>query len=110
MKSLTRERMLDYLASTPATSRCFGIGEGARLDPEGVGRGGSGLFLAPGDLLKIAETLNASGMHSRLARPAERVVDRLQERRWDAAAQSLGRAAEGQAAGDRCGCLRTGAG
>ena len=79
VERLTRERMLDYLR--PRLLEPLGIGEGARFlnGPEGISHGGSGLFLAPGDLLKIAETLNARGMHSGSRVLPERVVDRLLE-------------------------------
>lgn len=90
VERLTGGRILDYLR--PRLFEPLGIGAGARFlsGPEGISHGGSGLFLAPGDLLPIAEVLNGRGMRSGSRILPERVVDRLLDERSDAGTQSWG--------------------
>ncbi|MGF6822154.1 CubicO group peptidase (beta-lactamase class C family) [Microbacterium sp. ZKA21] len=82
--------MLDYLRLRLLDP--LGIGAGARFltGPEGISHGGSGLVLAPADLLPIAETLNQGGCRGGERIIPERVVSRLLEHRSSPGMQTWG--------------------
>ncbi|MFE6735148.1 serine hydrolase domain-containing protein [Microbacterium sp. NPDC057650] len=78
--------MLEYLR--PRLLDPLGIGAEARFvtGPEGISHGGSGLVIAPGDLLPVAEVLNAGGAGVL----PEAVVAGLLEPRSDPSPQNWG--------------------
>ncbi|MFB7249981.1 serine hydrolase domain-containing protein [Microbacterium sp. NPDC056234] len=82
--------MLDYLR--PRLLDPLGIGAGAHFlpGPEGISHGGSGLIMAPADLLPIAEVLNGGGCRGSRRILPERVVARLLEPRSSPAMQTWG--------------------
>ncbi|UYO97552.1 beta-lactamase family protein [Microbacterium sp. M28] len=82
--------VLDYLR--PRLLDPLGVGAGAHFlpGPEGISHGGSGLIMAPGDLLPIAELLNAGGCLGAERIVPERAVARLLERRSSPAMQTWG--------------------
>jgi CubicO group peptidase (beta-lactamase class C family) len=82
--------LLEYLR--PRLLEPLGIGAGARFlaGPDGVSHGGSGLVAAPGDLLRLAETLNGGGCYHGARVLPERVVQRLLERRSNPGLQTWG--------------------
>lgn len=82
--------LVEYLR--PRLLEPLGIGAGARFlpGPDGFSHGGSGLIAAPGDLLRLAETLNAGGCRDGARALPERVVQRLLERRSNPGMQSWG--------------------
>ena len=84
--------LLEYLR--PRLLEPLGIGENARFltGPEGISHGGSGLIMAPADLLPIAETINGGGLFDGRRILPERVVARLIERCGDPATQTWGAA------------------
>lgn len=82
--------VLDYLR--PRLLDPLGIGAGARFlpGPEGISHGGSGLIMAPSDLLPIAETINQGGCRGGDRILPECVVARLVEQRSSPAMQTWG--------------------
>ncbi|REJ08366.1 class A beta-lactamase-related serine hydrolase [Microbacterium bovistercoris] len=78
--------LLEYLR--PRLLDPLGIGAEARFvtGPEGISHGGSGLIIPPGDMLPVAELLNAGGGD---VLPAT-VVSALLERRSDPSPQNWG--------------------
>lgn len=84
--------MLEYLR--PRLLDPLGVGVGAHFlpGPEGISHGGSGLVMAPADLLPIAEALNGGGCRGGARVLPERVVVRLLEPRSSPATQTWGAA------------------
>ncbi|WP_406248875.1 serine hydrolase domain-containing protein [Microbacterium sp. M] len=82
--------MLDYLR--PRLLDPLGVGAGAQFltGPEGISHGGSGLVMAPADLLPIAEMINQGGCRDGDRILPERVVGRLLEQRSSPAMQTWG--------------------
>lgn len=82
--------MLDYLR--PRLLDPLGVGAGAHFltGPEGISHGGSGLVMAPADLLPIAEMINQGGCRGGDRILPERVVARLLEPRSSPAMQTWG--------------------
>lgn len=82
--------LLDYLG--PRVLEPLGIGAGARFltGPDGFSHGGSGLIAAPGDLVRLGETLNGAGRYRGARVLPERVVRQLLERRSDPGMQTWG--------------------
>ena len=82
--------LLEYLR--PRLLDPLGIGTTARFltGPEGISHGGSGLIMAPRDLLPIAEVLNGGGRRNGRHVLSENVVAQLLERRSDPATQTWG--------------------
>jgi CubicO group peptidase (beta-lactamase class C family) len=82
--------MLEYLR--PRLLEPLGIGADARFltGPEGIAHGGSGLVMAPGDLIPIAQMINGGGCWNGQRILPERVVACLIERRSDPATQTWG--------------------
>jgi CubicO group peptidase (beta-lactamase class C family) len=82
--------LLEYLR--PRLLDPLGVGMTARFltGPEGISHGGSGLIMAPGDLLPLAEVLNGGGCRNGARVLSENVVAQLLERRSDPATQTWG--------------------
>ena len=82
--------LLEYLR--PRLLDPLEIGARSRFltGPEGISHGGSGLIMAPADLLPIAEVLNGGGCRNGRRVLAESVVAQLLERRSDPATQTWG--------------------
>ena len=82
--------LLEYLR--PRLLDPLGVGSTARFltGPEGISHGGSGLIMAPGDLLPIAEVLNGGGCRDGERVLSESVVAQLLERLSDPGTQTWG--------------------
>ncbi|WP_243229559.1 serine hydrolase [Microbacterium sp. CIAB417] len=92
VERLSGAPLLEYLR--PRLLTPLGVGSDARFltGPEGISHGGSGLIMAPADLLPIAETINGGGVRSGRRILPKRVVARLIERRSGPATQTWGAA------------------
>ena len=90
VERLSGASLLDYLR--PRLLEPLGGGADARFlrGPDGYSHGGSGLVIAPVDLLAIGETLNGRGMRHGARILPESVVDALLERRSDPGMQTWG--------------------